>query len=108
VRIGLHTGPLLVGNIGAPGRINYTAVGRTVNIAQRMEQAARMFGPQSAEVRIAVSQETARHLDGFELENLGPHRIRGVSRRFNLFRLVPRKNIDGQENDSVPNSTGES
>lgn len=107
VRIGLHTGPLLVGNIGAPGRINYTAVGRTVNIAQRMEQAARMFGPESAEVRIAVSQETARHLDGFELENLGPHRIRGVSRRFNLYRLVPRKNIDGQENDSVPNSTGD-
>jgi class 3 adenylate cyclase len=104
VRIGLHTGPLLVGNIGAPGRINYTAVGRTVNIAQRMEQAARDVRPRvRAEVRIAVSQETARHLDGFEFENLGPHRIRGVSRRFNLYRLVPRKNI---KDEPVPNSTG--
>jgi adenylate cyclase len=104
VRIGLHTGPLLVGNIGAPGRINYTAVGRTVNIAQRMEQAARMFTPETAEVRIAVSQETARHLDGFDLENLGPHRIRGVSRRFNLYRLIPRKQI---QDEPVPNSTGD-
>jgi len=64
-----------------------------VNIAQRMEQAARMFAPETAEVRIAVSQETARHLDGFDLENLGPHRIRGASRRFNLYRLNPRNKI---------------
>jgi adenylate cyclase len=104
VRIGLHTGPLLVGNIGAPGRINYTAVGRTVNIAQRMEQVARIFSPETAAVRIALSQETARHLEGFNLENLGPHRIRGVARRFNLYRLIPRKN---KEAEAVPNSTGD-
>lgn len=38
IRIGIHCGPALAGNIGAPGRINYTLVGDTVNVAQRLEQ----------------------------------------------------------------------
>ena len=38
IRIGIHSGPALAGNIGAPGRINYTLVGDTVNAANRIEQ----------------------------------------------------------------------
>lgn len=38
LRLGLHSGPVVIGNIGAPGRINYTVVGDTVNSAQRLEQ----------------------------------------------------------------------
>ena len=38
VRIRISTGPVLVGNIGAPGRMNYTLVGDVVNIAQCLEQ----------------------------------------------------------------------
>jgi len=41
IRVGLHSGPVVVGNIGAPGRINYTVVGDTVNVAQRLEQLGR-------------------------------------------------------------------
>ena len=43
VRIGLHSGPVVVGNIGAPGRVNFTVVGDTVNIAQRFEQLGKEF-----------------------------------------------------------------
>src|SRR3546814_6837513 len=37
VRIGLHSGPVVVGNIGSPSRINYTIVGDAVNTAARIE-----------------------------------------------------------------------
>ena len=43
VRIGLHSGPAVVGNIGAPGRVNFTVVGDTVNVAQRFEQLGKEF-----------------------------------------------------------------
>ena len=45
MRIGLHTGPAIVGNIGFPGRINYTLVGDTVNVAERTESALRGVEP---------------------------------------------------------------
>lgn len=52
-RIGLHTGPAIVGNIGSKLRFNYTMMGDTVNLAQRLEAAASPYG-----VEILVSGET--------------------------------------------------
>jgi adenylate cyclase len=46
LRIGLHSGPAIVGNIGFPGRINYTLVGDTVNLAERTEAAMRGVAPE--------------------------------------------------------------
>ena len=36
-RIGIHTGQAIVGNMGAKNRFNYTAIGKEVNIANRLE-----------------------------------------------------------------------
>lgn len=41
LRIGLHSGPAIVGNLGFEGRLNYTLIGNTVNMAERVEQRLR-------------------------------------------------------------------
>ena len=55
LRVGLHSGPVVVGNIGAPGRVNYTVVGDTVNVAQRLEQLGKDFMRENDEVIVLVS-----------------------------------------------------
>ena len=58
VRIELHSGPVVVGNIGAPGRVNFTVVGDTVNIAQRFEQLGKEFMKDGEEIVVLASGST--------------------------------------------------
>ncbi len=55
VRIGIHSGPVAVGNIGYEKRFEYTAFGKTVNLASRMEKYAEENG-------IAITEETYNKL----------------------------------------------
>jgi class 3 adenylate cyclase len=89
VRIGIHSGIVVVGNVGAPGRINYTLIGDDVNIAQRLEQLAKDFDPGNGETVVLLSGETAKELgEGFTLETVGSHLLRGQSEPIEAFRLV--------------------
>lgn len=77
VRIGIHTGDALVGNIGAPGRINYTLVGDAVNVAARLEELSKTIG-QAGDAKILISDATAAHaLDCDGLVFVGTYEIRG-------------------------------
>ncbi len=71
MRIGLNTGPVVVGRIGDDLRMDYTAVGDTTNVAARLQQAAR---PGS----VLVSEATQRAIGGFfEMLDLGELTVRG-------------------------------
>ena len=87
LRIGIHTGPVVVGNIGWPGRINYTIVGDTVNSSQRLEALGKDLGPDE-EVIILVSGATAKRLDHrFKLDLAGRFEVRGKSAALEVYRL---------------------
>ena len=87
LRLGLHTGPALVGNIGARDRLNYTLVGDTVNVTQRLEQLGKEIAPDDTIV-ILASAATAAHASGLcEVEALGPRQLRGRDETVEVFRL---------------------
>jgi class 3 adenylate cyclase len=87
VRIGIHSGAALVGDIGFPGRINYTAVGDTVNTCQRLESLARDF-ENGAAVTILVSGDTADQLGaGFRLTPCGSRAVKGRGATVEVYRL---------------------
>jgi class 3 adenylate cyclase len=88
VRIGVHRGPLIVGNIGSPDRINYTVVGDTVNVAQRLEQLGKEIGG-SGEVVILVSDAVALNLgDRSALAPVGELAARGRAETIRAFSLL--------------------
>jgi adenylate cyclase len=77
VRIGIHTGPALVGNIGAAGRVNYTVVGDTVNVAQRLQDFGRNIEPGEDCVILASEETVDRVAAPLRGERIGMLPIRG-------------------------------
>ena len=81
IKIGLNTGPAVVGNVGAPQRYNYTAVGETVNIAARLESVPEDYG-----CRIVIGPNTAAAIaDRFVICELDWIKVKGKDT--SVFRL---------------------
>ncbi len=89
IRIGIHTGSATVGNIGAPGRINYTIIGDAVNVGQRLEQLGKTLSPEGGETTVLVSGATAAELGpDFHPVPAGKHPVKGRSGEVDVFRLT--------------------
>jgi len=93
LRIGVHSGPAVVGNIGAPGRVNFTVIGDTVNVAQRFEQLGKEFLQPDEDVVVLTSGETLAAVK--QPETLGidpppPQRwgLRGHEQAVDVYRLA--------------------
>ena len=71
MRIGIHSGVVVVGSIGNDLRMDYTAVGDTTNVAARMQQVAEPG-------RVTISEATHRLVHGyFETRSLGEKQLKG-------------------------------
>ena len=93
MRIGLHSGPVVVGNIGAPGRVNFTVVGDAVNVAQRFEQLGKEFMKPEDEVVVLTSAQTIAAVKdraslGIELPRPEMRMIKGHEHPVEVYRLI--------------------
>lgn len=93
VRVGIHTGPVIVGNIGSKSRVNYTVVGDTVNVASRLESLSKDFEIRD-QCAVLVSKETREigkaalgEKSGITFSEIGDHKVRGRSKAVTVFRL---------------------
>lgn len=81
--VALHVGDVVFGNIGAPNRLDFTAIGPAVNLTSRLDNLA-----SALDVPVILSAdfaETAR--ENFDLVSLGKHALRGLPGKQEVFTL---------------------
>ena len=102
MRIGLHSGPAVVGNIGAPGRVDYTIIGGTVNVAQRLESLGHKLDT-GDDVTVLMSAVTAELAGvGSDGEDVGEHDLAGVPDKVAVVRLHTHVKVGAITRDSDP------
>lgn len=82
IRIGVNSGPAFTGFFGTRHRLEYTAIGDTVNTASRLEGAAE---PGS----VFIGEDTARIVgSGFQLQEMGELQLKGKQQRVRAFKVL--------------------
>lgn len=87
MRVGLNSGPMLVGNLGSKQRMDYTIMGDAVNLAARLEGANKQYATYTM-----ISEHTYRHVqDIVEVRELDRIRVVGKREAVTVYELLERK-----------------
>src|SRR6187399_1518358 len=82
-RFGLHVGDAVVGNVGSSERMNYTALGATINLAARLEGLNKNYG-----TRVLVSAAVKERVEGrFSFRSVDEIRPKGFAEAVRIFEL---------------------
>ena len=94
--IGINYGNVILGNVGSADRLNFTVIGDTVNLAQRLESHTRQLGPNTICVSAAVKHQCEANMplntknDLFDWTDLGGILVKGHSDPIRAFSLKPK------------------
>ena len=95
MRIGLNSGPVIVGSIGDDLRMDYTAIGDTTNLAARMETTARPG-------TVFVTNHTYKLVkDFFDCASLGALQVKGKEEPLEAYELIKASEIETRFEASV-------
>jgi adenylate cyclase len=111
MRIGINTGPVVMGSQGSSARLKYTSMGDTVNVAARLEALDKEgFEAEKDPLacRILATAGTCRRLGtGFELQDLGEHPLKGKGATVRIYRVLGEARPDAvREAGSTPREEG--
>jgi adenylate cyclase len=87
VRMGLNSGPMVVGNMGSRQKLNYTIMGDTVNLASRLEGANKVYGSGTM-ISGATYERCGPFIDVRELDRI---RVVGKTEAVTVYQLLGRK-----------------
>jgi len=92
-RIGINTGPMIVGNMGSKNRFDYTMMGNAVNLAARLEGINKVYG-----TALMMSEATRQSCEGsMELRELDNIRVIGIHQPVQIYEILGRKgDVDAQ------------
>lgn len=89
MRVGIFTGPVMVGSLGGKERLEYGVIGDSVNIAARLESYEKNRQPSIC--RILIARETLVHLqEQFQIESWGSLQLKGKKQKVDVYHVLGR------------------